>query len=233
MDISYRLNQIADMVSRCNTVADIGTDHAYVPIKLVLEGKVQSALAMDIGQGPLACAKEHIAQYGLSERITCRLSDGLQQLHTEEADTIVIAGMGGELMSRICKHDEQRFFGNKEFILQPQSEYYKVRKQIHAMGYAIVEERNFIDEGKYYVCIKAQPGQETYENWCEYVYGKVLLMQKDSILKEYIHKKLKTLTQIEKQITAMSDQKEKSQNKLEEIADDKKLIQQALRYYQN
>ena len=231
MEISYRLNQIADMVSKGNAVADIGTDHAYVPIKLVLEKKMKSALAMDVGQGPLERAREHIEQYGLTDCITCRLSDGLQKLQTDEADTIVIAGMGGDLISRICKQDEQRFFGNKEFILQPQSEYYKVRKQIHAMGYAIVEERNFIDEGKYYVCIKAQPGQESYDNWCEYVYGRFLLIQQDSVLKEHILKKLQNLTQIEEQINTMSGNNTKSLQKLEEIATDKQLIQEALKYW--
>ena len=170
-------------------------------------------------------------QYGLTDCITCRLSDGLQQLDPTEADVIVIAGMGGDLISKICNKDIQRFYGNKEFILQPQSEYYKVRKQMHSMGYAIMEERNFIDEGKYYICIKAQPGQEVYDNWCEYVYGRFLLVHQDALLKEHLLKQLQQLKQIEHQITTMSDNKSRAIKKLDEIAKDKQVIHEALNYY--
>ena len=231
MELSYRLQQIADLITQGNIVADIGTDHAYIPIKMVLEHKIPKAIAMDIGKGPLAIAKEHVKRYGLQDAITCRLSDGMQKLDTEEADTIVIAGMGGDLITRICEHDKMRFLGNKEFILQPQSEYYKVRKQMHSMGYAIVEERFFMDEGKYDVCIKAHPGKEKYDSMCEYVFGRYLLRQQNAILKEYILKRQHILNEIEMRMRNANKEKEKTMRKWQEITEEKNLIKEALTYF--
>ena len=84
-------------------LADIGTDHGYIPIALVQEGRIPSALAMDVGKGPLSRAREHIHSQGLDTYIETRLSDGLTELHEGEADTVLIAGMGGMLMKRILE----------------------------------------------------------------------------------------------------------------------------------
>ncbi len=106
MQLSERLRAVAALVTSGGTVADIGTDHAYIPIYLIQTGAVSRAIAMDVNQGPLARAREHIAQYGLEASIETRLSDGLAALRPGEADSIVIAGMGGALMVRIL--DEGR-----------------------------------------------------------------------------------------------------------------------------
>ena len=84
-------------------LADIGTDHGYIPIALVQKGRIPSALAMDVGKGPLSRAREHIHSQGLDTYIETRLSDGLTELHEGEADTVLIAGMGGMLMKRILE----------------------------------------------------------------------------------------------------------------------------------
>ena len=93
MKLSDRLEMIASFVEHGNRLADIGTDHGYVPIYLVQTGRVPSALAMDVRKGPLLRAEEHIREAGLSGRIQTRLSDGLKKLAPGEADTVVIAGM--------------------------------------------------------------------------------------------------------------------------------------------
>ena len=98
MQISKRLRTVASFVTEGNSIADIGTDHAYVPIFLAKEGKITKALAMDIKKGPLERAKTHIQKQGLSDMIEVRLSDGLSAFQKGEAETIIISGMGGALL---------------------------------------------------------------------------------------------------------------------------------------
>ena len=100
-ELSKRLQAVADLVTETECVADIGTDHAYIPIYLVEQKKVKKALAMDVNEGPLIRAKEHVEEAGLQEVIEMRQSDGLKQLHSGEAQAVIIAGMGGGLVMRI------------------------------------------------------------------------------------------------------------------------------------
>ena len=108
MELSKRLQTVAAAVTPGHRIADVGTDHGYVPIYLVKNGLCPSACAMDVNKGPLARAAEHIGQEGLSDKIATRLSDGLAGLAPDETDTVVIAGMGGELILRIVPDSEKR-----------------------------------------------------------------------------------------------------------------------------
>ena len=103
MKLSKRLEMIASFVKPGSRLADIGTDHGYIPIALTERGVILSALAMDVRKGPLERAREHIGEAGLAEQIETRLSDGLEKLKAGEADTVVIAGMGGELEIHILE----------------------------------------------------------------------------------------------------------------------------------
>ena len=103
MQLSIRMQAVADMVTPGGRIADIGTDHGYVPIYLVEQNKTDHAIAMDVRKGPLARAGENIVRFGCSDRIETRLSDGLAMLKPGEADTVIIAGMGGLLTIRILE----------------------------------------------------------------------------------------------------------------------------------
>ena len=103
MKLSKRLETIASFVPEGSRIADIGTDHGYIPIHLVQEGKAKHASAMDVRKGPLLRAQSHIQEAGLIDAIEVRLSDGLLKLEKDEADCVVIAGMGGELMIPILE----------------------------------------------------------------------------------------------------------------------------------
>ena len=103
MQISKRLEAVADMVTSGCRIVDVGTDHGYIPIFLTEAGKITHAIAGDVNRGPLQKAVEHISQYGLEEQIETRLSDGLAAVQPGEADSIIIAGMGGPLTVRILK----------------------------------------------------------------------------------------------------------------------------------
>ena len=120
--LSERLATAASLVSEGNKLADVGTDHGYVPICLVLEKKIPGAVAMDINRGPLVRAREHIRQYGLETYIQTRLSDGVAALAPGEADSILAAGMGGGLVMHILSEGQEVCRKAKELILQPQSE---------------------------------------------------------------------------------------------------------------
>ncbi len=190
MDLSKRLMTVAGGVTKGNRLADIGTDHGYIPIYLVQEGICPSAIAMDVNQGPLDRAKSHIQECGLSDKIGTRLSNGLEKLDPSEADSIVIAGMGGALMTDILTRGIHVVKAGKEFILQPQSEIYKVRHFLHDNGYAIMDEHIVKDEGKYYFIIKAVPGQQKYEEEFLYEYGEILLREKSSLMLEYLDREM-------------------------------------------
>ena len=157
--LSKRLERIASFVQPGSRVADIGTDHGYVPIWLVQKGVCPSALAMDVRKGPLERAEEHVEEVGLSGKIELRLSDGLAKLKAGEADTVVIAGMGGKLTCRILEQGrhvwENWSEGKERLILSPQSEQDEVRHFLEKQGFLILREAMLLDEGKYYIVLEA------------------------------------------------------------------------------
>lgn len=140
MNISRRLNRLAELVTEGSRLADVGTDHGYVPLCLCREKKIPSAIAMDINEGPLKRAKSHIADAGLENYIETRLSDGLHELRGGEADTVLIAGMGGALMVRILTEGTRALMGVRELVLQPQSEIDEVRRWLCTHGWHIMKE---------------------------------------------------------------------------------------------
>jgi tRNA (adenine22-N1)-methyltransferase len=152
--LSKRLSALAGMVTAGNRLADIGTDHGYIPIYLCQNDRIPSAIAMDINEGPLKRAQEHILESGLSDRITTRLSDGLGKLNAGEADTILIAGMGGGLVIKILSEGGHALSGVRELILQPQSEISQVRKYLREAGFLIVDEDMIEEDGKFYPMMK-------------------------------------------------------------------------------
>ena len=118
-ELSKRLQAVADLVTPGMRLADVGTDHAYIPIYLTQNGLVPSAIAMDINKGPLERADTHILEHGLDGKIVTRLSDGLVNLKMEEADTMIAAGMGGGLVIHILNEDPAKTRSLKELVLQP------------------------------------------------------------------------------------------------------------------
>lgn len=188
MELSKRLQAVADLVSEGNIVADVGTDHGYIPIYLVRVGKSPSAIAMDVNKGPLFRAQEHINAYHLEACIETRLSDGVCNLKPGECDCVVIAGMGGALITKIMEEGKEVFRHLKEFVLAPQSELYKVRQYLHENAYCIVEENMVLDEGKFYTMFRVTNGEMGAYSRVEMQYGKLLLEQKNEVLKAFLLK---------------------------------------------
>lgn len=188
MELSKRLQAVADLVSEGLVVADVGTDHGYIPIYLIETKKSPKAFAMDVNKGPLLRAKEHIAEHGLETRIETRLSDGVRALKKDECDCVVVAGMGGALTIKIMEEGKDIFRNLKEFVLQPQSELQKVRAYLCENAYFIVEENMVLDDGKFYPMFRVINGQSEEYHAIELCYGKLLLEQKNAVLKTFLQK---------------------------------------------
>lgn len=185
MNLSQRLDAVAMMVTEGNRLADIGTDHAFVPIFLAESGRIPSALAMDVNRGPLERAGAHIREHGLEERITTRLSDGLLSLKEGEADTVLIAGMGGALTVRILQHRRDLYREIRELILQPQSEIASVRRYLERSGWRIVRERMVFEDGKYYQMMRCIPGRMSLTG-PEARFGPCLMRERPAVWMEYL-----------------------------------------------
>lgn len=169
-------------------VADVGTDHGFVPIRLLELKKADRAIAMDVRKGPLERAQEHIVRYGMEAQIETRLGDGLAALRPGEADTVIIAGMGGELMLRILREGSHVRDSIRHFILSPQSELSLFRHGLEALGLAIVEETMVEEDGKYYTVMRVEAGQMHYEAEYRYRYGDCLIRQNSPVLREFLER---------------------------------------------
>ncbi|MBQ3416272.1 MAG: SAM-dependent methyltransferase [Ruminococcus sp.] len=148
--LSRRLALCASYVAQDSRLADIGTDHAYLPIALCLDNKILSAVACDIAQGPLGRAKENILRYELADKIETRLSDGLQNVKKDEIDTVVIAGMGGELIAKILSECPYIKDKSLSLILQPMTRCEKLILWLYENGFAIQHQSAVTEDGKHY-----------------------------------------------------------------------------------
>ncbi|MCD7826721.1 MAG: class I SAM-dependent methyltransferase [Clostridiaceae bacterium] len=184
--MSERLHRIADNVLSGGVVADIGCDHGYTSICLIEQGKAKAAIALDINQRPLERAEKHIRECGMQDRIETRLSDGTEKLLPGEADTLLISGMGGGLAAGILKQNPLVTRAAKELVLSPQSEVFLVRRCVHELGFQISHEEMIIDQGKYYVVLRAVPGQEQYAEEIDYLYGKRLIEERDIVFRSFM-----------------------------------------------
>ncbi len=185
-----RLLTVASFVEKKSKVADIGTDHAYIPMWLIQHGVSKSALAMDINQGPIERANENIVKFGLEEKVKTRLSNGLENLEENEADTVVIAGMGGILINEILKEAKQKHFGVKHFILQPMTAIEETRKFLSENGFSILDERLAKEDEKLYCVLSVTRGEMKMEKEIDYYVGKKLVENKDPLLIDYLNGKL-------------------------------------------
>ena len=133
----------AKMVRHGSVVADIGTDHAYLPAYLVLNGISPKALACDVRKGPLANAEKTVGHFGLEKQITLRLSDGFDEIEPFEAQDFIICGMGGTLMEQLVSRTYWLKDSSKRIIVQPQSHAEDIRNFFVESGFPILSKRNF------------------------------------------------------------------------------------------
>lgn len=205
-------------------VADIGCDHGYAAIWLVRHGISEKVIALDINRGPIERAKEHVREAGLERQIECRLSDGTAKLSPGEADTLMLAGMGGPLMIRILEEGDRVFEKVDTLVLQPQSEIGEVRQFLSRQGFQITKEKACVEDGKYYFAIQAKRNAhlatETIQPDWQYRYGTYLLQKGDPVLREYLGKERDTCQSILKKLELSSndvERKRELENRLMDI----------------
>lgn len=194
------------MVTIGSRTADVGCDHGFVSIYLYENKIAPKVYAMDLREGPLQRAREHIEEKGFSDYIETRLSDGLEALAAGEAETLICAGMGGRLMAEILSKGHEKAAMMRELILQPQSELRYFRWFLRQSGFVIVKEDIIKEDGKFYPIIKAvysggkavsrdgKSGREAFAD-CRSgevqqrtadSFGPCLLADRHPVLKEYL-----------------------------------------------
>ncbi len=235
MELSKRLQKVADLVTEGASVADIGTDHAYIPIYLMKNHKISKAIALDVNKGPLERAKEHIQAEGLENLIDTRLSDGMENLKPYEVQEIITAGMGGGLVIKILTDYPQVTESLNYGILQPQSEIHKVRRFLNNQGYRILAEDFVEEDGKYYPMMKVDFRAHASEKYThsQYFFGKRLLEGKHPILHRYLYreKKIKEgiLCKLNEKIKENS--RDRICDRIEGLEKELEIIEEALKVY--
>lgn len=230
MEISNRLRTIAEMVTKGHTACDVGTDHGYLAIYLIEQEISDRVIAMDVAKGPLSKAQANIALYHYEDRIETRLSDGLEKLKADEASTVIMAGMGGILIKNLLEKGREILKSVDEIILSPHTDVELVRRYLLENGYAIQEESMLLEEGKYYIIMKAVWGTQKYEKECEYRYGKELLAKHSPVLREYLEKELVKLSRLHENLVDVST--ENSIRRRTELEEEIQCIREGLEYYE-
>lgn len=158
LELSPRLQLLADWVPSGVRIADIGTDHAFLPVWLVLHGKVVSAIASDLREGPLARGGETAREHGVAHLVEMRLCNGLTGIAPEEADVVIIAGMGGENIAQILSAAPWTADGAHIMLLQPMSKTEVLRSFLVHNGYEITREKLVMDRGTVYPVMEVTAG---------------------------------------------------------------------------
>ena len=215
MELSKRLTAVAGLVTEGASVADIGTDHGYIPIYLIEQNLSPKVIAMDINKGPLERARIHIAGYGMSDRIETRLSDGLAAVKPKEVEEMIVAGMGGGLVIHILEEGKQIVSTLKGCILQPQSEIQKVREYLVEHGFRFEAEDMVEEDGKYYPMMRVGP---------------LLLKNKNPILYEYLKREIRIREDILLGLAGKDG--ERIKERMTEIEHELEVAKKAMSYYE-
>jgi len=196
MKLSKRLQMVADLVPPGSGVADIGTDHAYIPIYLVQNEISDFCIAGDIRKGPLGRAQKNIAAYGLEGKIKTCLAPGFDGIKAGQAQTGIIAGMGGDMIADILKNIPE---GMNTIVMQPMTMVDKARRGVHGAGWSITQER-LAREGKrlYHVIVAQDKPQQAYVMEFDYVFSP--LLEKDSLYDEFLNQTIQKVERILKSL---------------------------------
>jgi tRNA (adenine22-N1)-methyltransferase len=216
------------MCVKCVTAADIGTDHGYVAEMLLNDDTCQKVIATDLNEGPLNRATEYLTEKGLSYRCDFRLGSGLEVLGEQEAEVLIIAGMGGDLISSILETSKKTAHNARELVLQPMSAVEVLRKYLFQNGF-IIEDENIVKEyHHYYFIIKAIPGEAEKPDEIFHEFSRHLIEKKDPLMKEYLMKVLKTNENIIASIEKNSN--EEYNEKINALKDKNNKIRELMSY---
>ncbi|WP_297950058.1 class I SAM-dependent methyltransferase [uncultured Lactobacillus sp.] len=226
--MNLRLNTLAKLVDPGSRVADIGTDHAYLPIELVKNGRIDYAIASDVAEGPLENAKTDIAEAGLTGQIETRLGNGLETVtHADEIDTVVIAGMGGKLMTDILNTAWNKDYHFYTLVLEPNIGEAGVRNWLMMHNYEIVAERLIAEAGHTYELIKAKLTPAKHElTEKEIFFGPFVVQEKNPV---FYQKWQGQLAYYQKLLLNLNKARKKDEDRINEVEHNIELIEEELK----
>ncbi|EJT6613818.1 tRNA (adenine(22)-N(1))-methyltransferase [Clostridium perfringens] len=220
MELSKRLKRIAEHVDKCESVADIGTDHGYIPIYLVKEGICKKAIASDINKGPIEKAKVNVAFEGVSNKVKCLLGPGLNSLKVGEVNGVILAGMGGNLTRDILLADMDKVKKYDFIILQPAQNPEVLREFLYKNDYEIIDEDLIKDEGRFYELFKVKYNENSeklvFEDELYYEVSSLLREKNHPLFKEFIEEKINKCETILSFIKEDTEAAKKRKSDLEE-----------------
>ncbi len=216
--MSPRMKMVANTVRLCNKVFDTGSDHAFIPIYLVLKKICRSAVASDVKLGPTKVAAGNIKRFELSDRISVEKGYGIA--NASGFDCIIIAGMGGQLICDIISKNVEIAKKTSQLILQPMNAPEKLRRYLWDNGYSIESENLCREKNKVYnvMCVQYSGIKESYEIWQLHA-SKILVENRHPLLSCYLNPKLRRLHDMKKGIKNNDLELNELITKLEEIKD--------------
>lgn len=229
--LSDRLLAVASRIPAESVLADIGSDHAYLPCYAVNNGLASKAIAGEVAEGPFLAAKQQVQKAGLEEQITVRKGDGLEVIQPGEVDCVTIAGMGGALIVSILDQGKEKLDGVQRLILQPNVGAEHVRKWLLAHEWELVDEEIMEEDGKIYEVLTAERGQPerpySRKKELELLVGPMLLAQKNDVFFKKWKREAAQLERVIEELKKAEDQAVVSAKK-QEVTRELQLIKEAI-----
>lgn len=218
--LSNRLETVAKYIPEGYKLADIGSDHAYLPCYAVLSGKISYAVAGEVVEGPFQLAQKHVQEEGLSEQISVRMGDGLEVIKKGEVDCITIAGMGGALIARILEDGKDKLTLVKRLILQPNISAISIRLWLIENGWQLIHEEILEEDGKIYEILVSEQGEplipyDQKDMNKALLLGPYLMREKSQVFQNKWLREMENWKRILKQIEQAPDSDENEQKKRE------------------
>lgn len=206
MKLTDRLLKIASLVDEGKKIADIGTDHGYIPVYLLKNDKIDFAILADVNKGPLDNARKEVRHNKLEDKVDLRLGSGIEVLNENEVDQIIIAGMGGILTSELLEAKTSVAQNAEKLILQPMQAQDELRKYLYKNGYEVINEVLVKEDFRIYEIIEAKyTGKKTeVSDEIYYEVSNKLIENKDQLLVEFINKKINAYENIIKKLEGKS-----------------------------
>ena len=229
MDVSKRIEFIVNNLDKVECLADIGTDHGYVPLRALEEGKANRIIACDVNKDPLDKAKLNAISEGIGDELEFRLGSGFKPLDAGEANEVVIAGMGGNLIRDILEADLEKVSAVEMLVLQPAQNPEILRQYLYENNYEIIKEDLCKDEGIFYELFKVKraEGQAIELDSIYYEVSPMLLRQKHPLMKEYLELKVKEYNKI---LGFITEETESAINRKKEIEEKINIINSMINY---
>lgn len=228
MELSKRLNWILEKVDKCETIIDVGTDHGYIPIKLIKDNIASKVIASDINKDPLEKARINASLDGVIEKVDLRLGGGLKPLKSKEVQGIIIAGMGGNLIRDILEADLDKVKDVDYLILQPAQNPEVLREYLYTHEYEIIDEDICFDEGKYYELfkVKYEKNNITKLENIFYEISPVMLKKRTETLKRYIEDKVEKNNKI---LNFINDETEHAKERKKQLMEKNEILKKILK----